>query len=116
MKSETTTITTIAIIIAVTLLCCLCICFFGFGAFFMLAASADSSVVLGSTTPTPVVELFRPTPVTGQLTPPAPAATPLDLDPVATRTPQPDTPATPTVPAVPVIISTETLNTLQNAL
>lgn len=86
------------------------------------AARASLRLSMPATVPgpdartTPVVELFRPTPVTGQLTPPAPAATPLDLDPVATRTPQPDTPATPTVPAVPVIISTETLNTLQNAL
>ena len=116
MKSESSTITIIAIISVLVLICCLCLCMMGFGAFTYLAISADDPTLVNITgaTATPALDLFRPTPVNGQLTPLAPTATPIDLNPVATNTPGPEATATPT--PVPVILSTETLFTLQNAL
>lgn len=115
MKSETTTLTTIAILSFITLLCCLCICLVIFGAATLFAISAESPTVsLGAGTPTPSFELFRPTPVTGDLATQFPTSTSLPLDPIATHTPGADDPLSPT--PFPVVISTETLFTLQNAL
>ncbi|GAB4578751.1 MAG: immune inhibitor A [Anaerolineales bacterium] len=118
MKSETTTITTIVIISIFILICCLCACLIFFSAFtiFAISASETSPVSLGAQTPTPSLELFRPTPVTGELPTQPPAPTPLDLEPLPSNTPRPDDPINPSATSVPVIVSTETLLTLQNAL
>lgn len=118
MKSQTATLTTIAIITALVVICCLCICAVGFGAYSLFAISSTSgpSLNLGAQTPTPNVELFRPTPVTGEFSTPEITPTPGQFNPQATHTPASDTPTNPTGTPLPLIISTETLNTLQNAL
>ena len=112
MKSSTTT--TLVVIFAIVLLCCFCACLVVFGATMIAAFTTNTGTInVSAGTPTPVLELFRPTPVAE-----LPTATPEfgSLSPSATDTAVPGSPTLPAETPVPVVISTETLFTLQNAL
>jgi immune inhibitor A len=113
MKSESTTITTVAILSILLLTCCLCACLISFGAMAFTIAESPTVISLDEATPTPSLELFRPTPIGGES--PAPSPTP-GLDPQPSNTPSPVQPNPLPATPFPIFISTETLNTLQNAL
>jgi len=110
---RSSTITTIVVLFLVFVLCSLCICFVAFGAFTFAAVtvSEGGSVTLNGSTPTPALELFRPTPAIGL----PPTLEPDPPSPQATETGS-DSPVTPTATLIPIAVSTETLHTLENAL